>query len=85
MPSAPESPLAPQNPRHSIAQDMYQHIFDRGGPVAHRTNKPLHLCRQWYLQAAPVDAAGFAMFCSDHLPDPPCMVCQVILIAWVLH
>jgi hypothetical protein len=55
----------PRPPRDSIAQDVYQHIFDRGG----RTDKPFQLCQQRYLQAASVDAAVFAMCWSSHLPE----------------
>jgi hypothetical protein len=58
-------------PRHSIAQELYQYIFDLGCPLACRTNKPFPLCQQWYLQAVPADAAALAMFCSGHLPGPP--------------
>jgi hypothetical protein len=42
---------------------MYQHIFDRGGPLAYMLHKPFPLCLQWYLQAA--DAA------VEHHPDTP--------------
>jgi hypothetical protein len=33
-------------------------------------HKPFPLCRQWYLQAAPADAAVFVMFRSGHYPEP---------------
>jgi hypothetical protein len=71
MPSTPESSRALRAPRRSIAQDLYQHIFDRGSSFARITNKPLSLCRQWYLQSAPADAAVLDMLCSGHLPEPP--------------
>jgi hypothetical protein len=62
--------LRPRGHRHSIAQELHQHVFDRGGPVPRRTNKLFTLCRQFYLQAAPADAAVLATFHSAHLPDP---------------
>jgi hypothetical protein len=43
---------------------MYQHRFDRDGPLALRTHRTFMLCRLWYLQAAPADAAALAMFCG---------------------
>jgi hypothetical protein len=62
--------LRPRAPHYSTDQEMCQHIFDRGGPLACRTHKPFPLCRPWYLQATPADAAVFAMFRSGHLPEP---------------
>jgi hypothetical protein len=84
MPSAPESSPTPQGPRHSISLDMYQHIFDCGGPLACSTHQIFQLCRQRYLQTSHADSAVLAMCPSGLLPDPPWMVCQVILIAKVL-
>jgi hypothetical protein len=69
-PPPPNSHLRSRATPYSIAQEMYQHIFDRGGPLACKTHKPFPFCRQWYLQAAPTDAALFAMFQSGHLPEP---------------
>jgi hypothetical protein len=69
-PPPPNPCLHPRAPHYSIDQEMYQQIFDRGGPLACRTHKPFPLCRQWYLQVAPADAAVFAMFRSGHLPEP---------------
>jgi hypothetical protein len=69
-PPPPNPRLRPRAPRYSIAQEMYQHIFDRGEPLACRTHKPFPLCQQWYLHVAPADAAVFAMFRSGHLPVP---------------
>jgi hypothetical protein len=66
----PNTRLRPRAPRYSIAQEMYQRIFDRGGPLACRAHRPFPLGRQWYLQAAPADAAVFAMFRCGHLPEP---------------
>jgi hypothetical protein len=66
--------LRPRAPGHSIAQFMYQRIFDRGGPLALKPHQPVLLCRQWYLQADPADAAVLAMLCCEHL-------CKVILVA----
>jgi hypothetical protein len=51
---------------HSIAQDMHQHVFDGGGPLA-RAQKAIPAL----LTAAPADAAVLAMLRSGHLPDPP--------------
>jgi hypothetical protein len=69
-PPPPNPCLHPRAPHYSIDQEMYQHIFDRGGPLACRTHKPFPPCQQWYLQVAPADAAVFAMFRSGHLPEP---------------
>jgi hypothetical protein len=47
-PIAPPIPrLRPRAARFSTAREMYQHIFDCGGPWACRTHQPFPLCRQW--------------------------------------
>jgi hypothetical protein len=51
-------------------------MFNRGGSLACRTHKPFPLCRQWYLQATPADAAIFVTFWSGHLPKPTCTWCH---------
>jgi hypothetical protein len=66
----PPNPLLRPRAPCCIAQEMCHHIFDRSGPLACKTHKPFPLCRQWYLQPAPADAAAFAMFRSGHLPAP---------------
>jgi hypothetical protein len=47
---------------------MYEHIFDRGGPLALRAHKPFPICRHWYLESPPADAVVLAMLRSGHLP-----------------
>jgi hypothetical protein len=87
MPSAPESSPAPQGPRHSIVQDMYQDIFDRSGSSACRAHKPFPLYQQWYVGIPTGLSCGccdLTLFGSGHHPDPPWMVCQVILISRLL-
>jgi hypothetical protein len=59
VPSTSESLLVPTAPRPNIAQDVYQHIFDRGCPLAGRTNQPFPLCQQWYLHTRSCRCCSF--------------------------
>jgi hypothetical protein len=70
--STPKSLLAPQGPSTQHCPGyVCQQTFDHGSPLARRTKESFPICRQWYLQAAPADAAVLSMFRSCHLSEPP--------------
>jgi hypothetical protein len=63
--------LRPRALCYSIAQDMCQHIFDRGGTLGLQDAQTLPaLSAVAPADAAPANAAAFAMFRSGHLPEP---------------
>jgi hypothetical protein len=58
------------SPENRIARHMFRHL-GCSGPLPPWKHKRFPLRWQWYVLAAPVDAAAFTILRSGHLPDPP--------------